>query len=92
VIPGPGALDLMPGGVARVTVPRFGTPTAFALSWSATEAEFCFAPSQCLTVDRRSGRVSIRDAEVGRVTAVGAMPQPGTALDGAPWEISNLFR
>ncbi len=92
VIPGRGALDLIPGGVARVTVPRFGTPTAFALPWSATKAEFCFAPSQCLAVDRLSGRVSIRDAEVGRVTAVGAVQSEQTALDGAPWEISNLFR
>ncbi len=92
VIPGRGALDLIPGGVARVTVPRFGTPTAFTLSWSANQAEFCFAPSQCLAVDRLSGRVSIHHEEVGRVTAVGAVPPPGTTVDGPPWEISHLFR
>ncbi len=96
VIPGHGALDVMPGGIARVTVPRFGTPTAFALSWSATEAAFCFAPSQCLAVDRHSGRVFVRDAEIGRVIAVGAITPPPNAHDGVPWEvpweIDNLFR
>ncbi|MBV9653116.1 MAG: hypothetical protein JOZ42_00995 [Acetobacteraceae bacterium] len=92
VIPGRGELDVVPGGVAHITVPRFGTPTAFALSWSAVEGAFCFAPSQCLTVDRRSGRVSVHHAEIGRITAVGAVPPPDSARDGAPWEIMNLFR
>jgi hypothetical protein len=87
------ALELTPDGVARVVVPRFGNPTAFALPWRATDAEFCLAPVGCLAVDRLSGRVSVRDEEVGRVTSVGSSPAaPRTDFWEAPWEILNLFR
>lgn len=91
-IPGHAAMDIIPGGFARVTVPRFGSPAAFAMPLNATGAEFCFGPSQCLTVDRNSGRVRARDSEVGRVTAVGGVSGSVAAQEGAPWEISNLFR
>jgi hypothetical protein len=97
-IPGRTALEVIPGGVARVVVPRFGNPTAFALPWTATEAEFCLAPGGCLAVDRLSGRVSVGDEEVGRVTSVGSAPSgsasglPRADFWEAPWEILNLFR
>lgn len=91
VFSGRAALDIVPGGIARVTVPRFGSPAAFAMPVSAAEASFCFGPAQCLVVDRHSGRVMARDLEIGRVKAVGPVPDV-SAQNGAPWEISNLFR
>jgi hypothetical protein len=87
------ALEVIPGGFARVVVPRFGSPTAFALPWTATDAEFCLSPGGCLSVDRLSGRVSVGDDEVGRITSVGSASGPPQAdFWEAPWEILNLFR
>ena len=92
-IPGRAALDVIPGGIAQIVVPRFGNPTAFALSWQATEHAFCIAPDHCLMVNRRSGRVSVQEEEVGRVTSIGAgVNTAGAEFSGPPWEILNLFR
>jgi len=92
-IPSRTVLEVIPGGVARVFVPRFGNPTPFALSWNATPAEFCIAPRRCLSVDRSSGRVSIHNEVVGRITSVGNVSSPNASdLLGPPWEILNLFR
>jgi hypothetical protein len=93
VMPGPVSLKVIPGGIARVVVPRFGNPTVFAVPWQATSAEFCIAPRQCLAVNRASGRVSVGDDVVGRVTSIGFVLAPDNADQwGAPWEIVNLFR
>ena len=37
-IPGRTALDVIPGGIARIVLPRFGNPTAFSLSWDCVMA------------------------------------------------------
>ena len=85
-IPSRTVLEVIPGGVARVFVPRFGNPTPFALSWNATPAEFCIAPRRCLSVDRSSGRVSIHNEVVGRITSVGNVSSPNASdLLGPPW-------
>src|SRR4051794_35830590 len=55
-IPARTAFEVMPGCVARVVVPRFGSPSVLALPGRATEAELCLAPGGCLAVGRSSGR------------------------------------
>jgi hypothetical protein len=93
VLPGSGAMDVRPGGTARVFLPRFGAPTAFTLPLWAVKGGFCIAADSCLTLDRGSGRVRVGGETVGRVTAVGTDAGPFTAdVDGPPWEILNLFR
>ncbi|MBV8400697.1 MAG: hypothetical protein JOZ17_18455 [Acetobacteraceae bacterium] len=86
-------LEVIPGGLARVVVPRYGNPTAFDLPWTASAAAFCLSPAGCLSVDRLSGRVSVGNEEVGRITSVGsASGLLGKASWEAPWEILTLFR
>jgi hypothetical protein len=93
VLPGSGAVDVRPGGTARVFLPRFGNPTPFTLPLWAVKGGFCIAADSCLTLDRGSGRVRVGGEMVGRVTAVGTDLGPFTAeVDGPPWEILNLFR
>jgi hypothetical protein len=83
---------LLPEGEARVTVPRFGRPVAFALGWRAEGRLVCLE-HWCLEMDRASGRLRVPadGMEVGRVAAVGAAVDGSAERSGAPWEIGNLF-
>jgi hypothetical protein len=92
VMPPSSRMSLLPGGEARVAVPRFGSLVEFALAWRARDALVCL-DRWCLEMDPASGRLRVPadGTEVGRVAAVGAPSVGPAARSGAPWEIGNLF-
>ena len=87
-------IDLQAGTTATVLSSERGRTVVFRTTWQTDGGRVCIRGSGlwCLVLDARSGRLSDRGVEVGRISRVGI----GTALrasrSGLPWELENLFR